>query len=71
MINESGHLIEKSVNNFDSSPTYSSNYEPRNSYSESSINDYNYNPITSTSNYELPKEYVINTSGESYNPMSM
>lgn len=69
MMNESSHLIEKSVNNFDSSPTYLSNYEPRNSYSESSINDYNYNPVISTSNYELPKEYAINTTGESYRSM--
>lgn len=69
MMNESSHLIEKPVNYFDSNPTYLSSYQPRNSYSESSINDYNYNPVTSTSNYELPREYVINTTGESYNPM--
>ena len=69
IMNESSHLIEKPVNYFDSNPTYLSNYEPRNSYSESSINDYNYNPITSTSNYELPKEYAINTTGESYRSM--
>lgn len=69
MMNESSHLVEKPVNYFDSNPTYLSNYEPRNSYSESSINDYNYNPITSTSNYELPKEYAINTTGESYRSM--
>lgn len=69
MMNESSHLIEKSVNNFDSNPTYLSNYEPRNSYSESSINDYNYNPITSTSlQYD---SYIMNTTGESYNSMGM
>lgn len=68
IMNESSHLIEKPVNYFDSNPTYLSNYQPRNSYSESSINDYNYNPITSTSN-ELPKEYVTNTTGESYRSM--
>lgn len=68
IMNESSHLIEKPVNYFDSNPTYLSNYQPRNSYSESSINDYNYNTITSTSN-ELPKEYVTNTTGESYRSM--
>lgn len=69
MMNESSHLIEKPVNNFDSNPTYLSNYEPRNSYSESSINDYNYNPITSTSlQYD---SYIMNTTGESYNSMGM
>ena len=68
-MNESSHLIEKPVNYFDSNPTYLSNYEPRNSYSESSINDYNYNQIPSTSNYELPKEYAINTTGELYRSM--
>ena len=69
IMDESSHLIEKPVNYFDSNPTYLSNYQPRNSYSESSINDYNYNPVTSTSNYELPKEYVTNTTGESYRSM--
>ena len=69
IMNESSHLIEKPVNYFDSNPTYLSNYEPRNSYSESSINDYNYNQIPSTSNYELPKEYAINTTGELYRSM--
>lgn len=69
IMNESSHLIEKPVNNFDSSPTYLSNYEPRNSYSESSINDYNYNPVTSTSSqYD---SYIVNTTGESYNSMGM
>lgn len=70
MMNESSHLIEKSVNNFDSNPTYLSNYEPRNSYSESSINDYNYNPVTSTSSSQYDS-YIVNTTGESYNSMGM
>lgn len=70
MMNESSHLIEKPVNNFDSSPTYLSNYEPRNSYSESSINDYNYNPVTSTSSSQYDS-YIVNTTGESYNSMGM
>ena len=70
MMNESSHLIEKPVNNFDSNPTYLSNYEPRNSYSESSINDYNYNPVTSTSSSQYDS-YIVNTTGESYNSMGM
>ena len=70
MMNESSHLIEKSVNNFDSNPTYLSNYETRNSYSESSINDYNYNPVTSTSSSQYDS-YIVNTTGESYNSMGM
>lgn len=69
IMNESSHLIEKPVNYFDSNPTYLSNYQPRNSYSESSINDYNYNPITPTSNSGLFEGYVLNTSGEAYNSM--
>lgn len=69
MMDESTHLIEKPVNYFDSNPTYLSNYEPRNSYSESSINDYNYNPVTSTSSSQFLDEYIVNTTGESYRSM--
>ena len=46
------------------------NYEPQNQFSESNVQKYYTNPITSTSSQSYDG-YVVNTTGESYNPMNM
>lgn len=70
MMNESSHLIEKSVNNFDSNPIYMQNYESQNQYDGSNIQTYNNDPTTYVSS-QLPDGYFVNTTGESYNSMGM
>ena len=71
MMNLSDNLMKEPVDNSGVNPIQLSNYESQNSYGGSDVQNYYTNQMPSTSNYELPREYVINTSGESYNPMSM
>lgn len=69
MTNLSNNLMTQPTYNSGSSPIYLSNYEPQNSYGGSEVQNYYNNPVSSTSSSELPAGYVINTSGEAYNPM--
>lgn len=67
MANLSDNLMKEPVDNSYTNPIQLSNYESQNSYGGSDVQNYYNNPITS--NYELPTDYVVNTTGESYNPM--
>lgn len=76
--NITSHFLQNPIKNYDTSPTYVSNYEPSNSYNQG--DDYNYNtaPVSSTSNNDnnlissisdTYNQIVDNTTGENYNPM--
>lgn len=68
MMNVSDNLMKEPIDNSYDNPIQLSNYELQNSYGGSDIQNYYTNQIPSTSN-ELPRDYVINTTGESYNSM--
>lgn len=71
MMNVSDNLMKEPIDNSYGNPIQLSNYESQNSYGGSDVQNYYTNQMPSTSSYELPKEYIINTTGESYNSMGM
>ena len=71
MMNSNNDLMKEPIDNSYSNPIYMQNYEPQNQFSESNVQKYYTNPITSTSSSQSYDGYVVNTTGEAYNSMGM